>query len=664
MDKPVFILVIMLVSSIAIGSIYVCMDSLSLSNPFVFAQNNKSSANVNSSLTATNATIANASTGPGPLSLTQNSAFLSNLRPSSNTTSSEYAPNIKALVLSKNVTSFENMTGNVSGKKGHKIIEDLGLLSEERSGTSGEPSNTSDTQFEQSEKSISEQESPVPEESTGNNVSAQSGETGPSSEPNKDGAQTESTTPSIAANTPLTIVSINPAKGATGVEVTSPITATFSKPIISSSVSTSVFTLRDSAGNSIPGAVTADSTAATATFTPSSPLAFSTLYVARVTTGVQDQDGNHLTSPKQWSFTTGAAPSPQCNGPCIPLTIVSINPDDGATGVEVTSLITATFSKPIISSSVSTSTFTLKDSAGNSIPGAVTADSTAAIATFTPSSPLAFSTSFTARVTTDVQDQDGNHLTSTKQWSFTTGAAPPPPCNPPCPKKPPRGISLPTLGSGQATTGGSGVPYPKFVHVTIKFLSIDVYDTHDYIGNGKYDLYAETGHGNHYVPYQSGYTDLLDLTEASVGLKLFDVGENERVYFEPDTESHLSYNSKDLTSAQPKIAFYVRVYGYEVDGCARDRNSGSHLPDSVLGGSKCLVDENDPLGEVKEIYEYSWPTTFGKQENIPVNIKSSAGDYNIKYQISLETETQACNAALASDPNIHHDECVPFLYPK
>jgi hypothetical protein len=153
------------------------------------------------------------------------------------------------------------------------------------------------------------------------------------------------------------------------------------------------------------------------------------------------------------------------------------------------------------------------------------------------------------------------------------------------------------------------------------------------------------------------YSYLEHKITASVGLGLWDVGENVRVYFEPDAEVHLFYNLKDLTSAQPKIAFFLSVFGDEVDGCGIMHSNPNH---SVTGFFDCALNENDKIGDVKGIHEYSWPTTFGKQENTFTG-QSSTGDYNIKYQISLETESQSCNAALASDPNIHHDECVPLF---
>jgi hypothetical protein len=45
-------------------------------------------------------------------------------------------------------------------------------------------------------------------------------------------------------------------------------------------------------------------------------------------------------------------------------------------------------------------------------------------ATFNPTGALAYNTTYTARVTTGVQDLAGNNLTSDRVWTFTTEPAP------------------------------------------------------------------------------------------------------------------------------------------------------------------------------------------------------------------------------------------------
>ena len=130
-----------------------------------------------------------------------------------------------------------------------------------------------------------------------------------------------------------------------------------------------------------------------------------------------------------------------------PPTVVSTNPSSGATGIAATSSIIATFSEAVQGTTVSTSTFTLKNSAGTSISGSVSLGTDTKTATFKPTSSLAASTSYTATVTTGVKDLAGNTMTTAKSWSFTT--APPPPPSSSCDNNLP--VSSATSSGSQST---------------------------------------------------------------------------------------------------------------------------------------------------------------------------------------------------------------------
>jgi subtilisin len=117
--------------------------------------------------------------------------------------------------------------------------------------------------------------------------------------------------------TPPTVTSTNPARAATGFPIASSITATFSEAVQSATVTTSTYTLKNSAGTSIAGSVTLTN-GNLATFDPSSSLAASTSYTATLTTGVKDIAGNAMTTAKSWSFTTAAASTSSC-GDNLPL---------------------------------------------------------------------------------------------------------------------------------------------------------------------------------------------------------------------------------------------------------------------------------------------------------------------------------------------------------
>lgn len=111
-----------------------------------------------------------------------------------------------------------------------------------------------------------------------------------------------------------------------------------------------------------------------------------------------------------------------------PPTVTTVAPADLATDVAVGVNITATFSEAMDSSSITTTTFSLKRSADTVVvPATVTYNATDRRATLDPSASLEPSTSYTATVTTGARDQAGNAIASDRSWSFTTAAVVPPP---------------------------------------------------------------------------------------------------------------------------------------------------------------------------------------------------------------------------------------------
>lgn len=124
---------------------------------------------------------------------------------------------------------------------------------------------------------------------------------------------------------------------------------------------------------------------------------------------------------------------------------VSTGIANGATAVSVNTAISSTFSQTINTSTLNTSTFTLSGPSGL-VAGVVTYNATTNTATFTPSTPLAYNTTYTATITTGVKDLAGNPLASNYSWGFTTGSAP----------AAPTGITA-TAGNGQATISWNAV---------------------------------------------------------------------------------------------------------------------------------------------------------------------------------------------------------------
>jgi len=102
-------------------------------------------------------------------------------------------------------------------------------------------------------------------------------------------------------------------------------------------------------------------------------------------------------------------------------TVTFISPSYAATGTPINTKILATFSEVMDSSTITTSTFTLKQ---GTTPVSGVVSYTAKTATFAPSSNLAASAAHTATVTTGAKSLAGNALAANFVWSFTTGSIP------------------------------------------------------------------------------------------------------------------------------------------------------------------------------------------------------------------------------------------------
>ncbi len=118
-----------------------------------------------------------------------------------------------------------------------------------------------------------------------------------------------------------TVSSTSPANGANGIPTNSAVTATFSEPVVGSSVS---LELRNPSNALVPGTLSYDAATQTETLAPSSALTTSTTYTAKVS-GARDSSGNTMTAVT-WTFSTAApAPPPPDQGPGGPIAVVTSN---------------------------------------------------------------------------------------------------------------------------------------------------------------------------------------------------------------------------------------------------------------------------------------------------------------------------------------------------
>jgi hypothetical protein len=213
--------------------------------------------------------------------------------------------------------------------------------------------------------------------------------------------------------TPPLVSATNPADSSTGVGTNQKIVATFDKGMDSTTITGTTFTLMGPGVTPVLGNVTYSTIGDTATFTPSSALAASTTYTATVTTGATDLSGNPLASSFVWTFTTGLGTDTTAP------TITSTNPANAAVGVGIDASVNATFDEAMDSSTLNPTTFTVTGPGATVVVGKVSYDVSDDIVTFTPTSALTASTSFTATIA-GAQDLAGNALPTTS-WTFATG---------------------------------------------------------------------------------------------------------------------------------------------------------------------------------------------------------------------------------------------------
>ena len=237
-----------------------------------------------------------------------------------------------------------------------------------------------------------------------------------------------------------TVISTDPANGATDVVLGKTITATFSELMDPLTISSLTFILKH--GNtSVTGVVTYSDV--TASFNPTADLLPSTTYTGTITTGSKDLAGNSLLTDYNWSFTTGVGVDD------VRPTVISTDPANGATDVALSKMITATFSEPMDPLSVNISTFILKNGT-IIVPGSVTYSGVTGV--FIPSGPLLAATTYTGTITTDAKDLAGNTIATDYVWSFTTSGV--------------LDNIRPTIILTDPVNGASGVALSKIIRAT------------------------------------------------------------------------------------------------------------------------------------------------------------------------------------------------------
>jgi hypothetical protein len=231
------------------------------------------------------------------------------------------------------------------------------------------------------------------------------------------------TTTGPADTTPPTVSARSPASGATGVAATASVTVTFNEAMDAATIGTGTIQLRDAGNALVTTSVTYDAGTRTATMTPSASLTAGAAYTASVRGGaadprVKDVAGNALAATETWTFTVAAAAP----------TITARSPAAGATGVAGTTNVTVTFGSAMDATSITASSFVLRDAANAVVAAAVTYDAGTRVATLNPTPTLTGSGAYTAIVVGGaggVKTSAGTPMAADSAWSFTIeGTAP------------------------------------------------------------------------------------------------------------------------------------------------------------------------------------------------------------------------------------------------
>jgi len=205
--------------------------------------------------------------------------------------------------------------------------------------------------------------------------------------------------------TPPSVVTSTPSAGQTGVPVTTQISLTFSEPLSEGDVS---FMPVLTGPSGIVGLNVVSVVRNVRTYQPVAQLALGTTYTLSYS-GAVDSAGNPVAVPSSFTFTT-VQPTP--------LTLTSRLPAAPGLNVPVGSVIELQFGKPI---NLGASTVTV--TGATPVSGILAAGSDPSILVFTPTSPLAYSSTYTVNFS-GVRDTDGLAPTGATTFTLTTEAPP------------------------------------------------------------------------------------------------------------------------------------------------------------------------------------------------------------------------------------------------
>lgn len=209
------------------------------------------------------------------------------------------------------------------------------------------------------------------------------------------------------------LVATSPADGSENVPVNTRVSMGFDEPVDRVSVFRAGIQLT-SAGGPVPGTIFLESADRDVIFAPDGPLEAFTVYTLNVEEAIVDRNGNPVTGPLNFSFTTGD------RADLVLPRILAYNIGSGATGVPTDAPVQILFHERISPVSVRPENFTLTQSFGVAVPFSVEIDSTGRIVTLIPMRELQPLSSIMITAHHGVRDLAHNPL-NFSSLSFTTG---------------------------------------------------------------------------------------------------------------------------------------------------------------------------------------------------------------------------------------------------
>lgn len=211
-------------------------------------------------------------------------------------------------------------------------------------------------------------------------------------------------------NLPPEVVWTSPEDGESLVSLGTSVFVNFSEGMDPLSLNTSSFTIQDGS-ELVDGVVFA--LGSSASFAPDVALRSDTLYRGMVSAGATDASGLAMESDYTWTFTTDVDAFDE------PPRVTLNSPLDAQVDVPLDVVLTAAFSEGLNPSTISETSFLLSDGT-SSVSGGVSYNPLTLVATFTPDDELLPDTAYTALVTTEVSDLEGNSMVSVHTWMFET----------------------------------------------------------------------------------------------------------------------------------------------------------------------------------------------------------------------------------------------------